>query len=143
MEYYKGVCGRMHKLIDGCPACDDIEAEKRINKMKDDSLDDTGTRKPTAKADARYCHQCDRSMPLAGCHICNPNLFATKPDAIKALAQSKTDINKLGRVDIERLVTSTDSVYAKEIWNAAIEAAAELAEGGASVLANEIRKLKK
>lgn len=60
-------------------------AEKRIKQMKDDSLNYTGT----SKADARYCHQCDRSMPLAGCHICNPNLFTTKPDAIKALALVK------------------------------------------------------
>lgn len=39
-------------------------------------------------------------------------------------------------------ITSKSSVYAKEVWNAAIEKAAKQADGAYGGLADEIRKLK-
>jgi hypothetical protein len=40
-------------------------------------------------------------------------------------------------------VVPADSVYTKEIWNAAIEAAANVSDAYAFTVADEIRKLKK
>ncbi len=51
---------------------------------------------------------------------------------------------KLKDIDMEKFVSATSSVYAKEIWNAAIEAAAIRSdELGDYTSGAEIRKLKK
>jgi len=74
MESYKGLCGKYHNLIQGCPNCDQIALRQK-----------------------------DKTSELA-------------------------EVN----------------VYAKEVWNAAIEAAASLTgQSYTKAQANEIRKLKK
>lgn len=84
-----------------------------------------------------YCSECKTdTVGFSICLKCNPQTYTVgKPDVIKAaLSVGITDFDR-ARIGYDKM-----NVYEREIWNGAIEAAAnEVAE----VHQEQIRKLKK
>ena len=96
--------------------------------MTDDSLDDV------------------QSTVKGSCGVSHPNFkhWQECPNCAAIDLANYGSSSKLKGVDIEKFVGGSQSVYAKEIWNAAIEAAAKLyTESHGFLSAHMIRKLKK
>lgn len=83
---------------------------------------------------SRYCAKCDSVILGDAEHDCLTPLD-------KAQTEMDNAVKTYRLVGIEKALAP--SVYEKEIWNAAIEAAAKEAQGAAYDVSNEIRKLKK
>lgn len=115
--------------------------------MTDDSLNDVDNKilaiqfkaATDSVSKAQYCVVCDTNYAGAWrCPKCYP---------VGTGFESSVGSKKLNPIDVEKMAASEQSVYAKEIWNAAIEAAAELLDAHNLEIkiidGSEIRKLKK